>query len=203
MTLRAVLIRIATTLITLLGVAIIVFVTISLAPGDPIAMMLPPGASQADMDRLRALYGLDKSIPAAILHLDRPGAARRFRYFDLAARKCHESHSRPPAGHARTLPPRTYHRASSRRHIGGGRHALSRHGGGNRHRYRQWHRTCRSPISCGASPSSSRLASPFRFSPFRAASRRRSISPSPLASIFSKALRACVSISLPIFLITC
>ena len=27
-------------------------------------MMLPPGASQADMDRLRALYGLDKSIPA-------------------------------------------------------------------------------------------------------------------------------------------
>ena len=64
MTLRAVLIRIATTFITLFGVAVIVFVTIRLAPGDPIAMMLPPGATQADMDHLRALYGLDKSIPS-------------------------------------------------------------------------------------------------------------------------------------------
>ena len=43
--------------------AVIVFVVIRVAPGDPIAMMLPPGASQADIDRLRALYGLDKSIP--------------------------------------------------------------------------------------------------------------------------------------------
>jgi len=48
--------------VTLFGVAIVVFVVIRIAPGDPIAMMLPPGASQADIDRLRALYGLDKSI---------------------------------------------------------------------------------------------------------------------------------------------
>jgi peptide/nickel transport system permease protein len=61
--LRAVLVRILTTLITLFGVAVIVFVVIRLAPGDPVAMMLPPGATQDDIDRLRALYGLDKSIP--------------------------------------------------------------------------------------------------------------------------------------------
>ncbi|HWT29891.1 MAG TPA: ABC transporter permease, partial [Propylenella sp.] len=60
--LRAVLVRILTTLITLFGVALIVFVVIRLAPGDPIAMMLPPGASAADIERLRALYGLDRSI---------------------------------------------------------------------------------------------------------------------------------------------
>jgi peptide/nickel transport system permease protein len=61
--LRAVLTRIFTTAITLLGVAVIVFVVIRIAPGDPIAMMLPPGASVDDMERLRALYGLDRSIP--------------------------------------------------------------------------------------------------------------------------------------------
>jgi ABC-type dipeptide/oligopeptide/nickel transport system permease component len=61
--LRAILARSVTTLITLFGVAVIVFLVIRIAPGDPIAMMLPPGASQADMDRLRALYGLDRSIP--------------------------------------------------------------------------------------------------------------------------------------------
>ncbi len=50
------------TAITLFGVAVIVFVVIRIAPGDPIAMMLPPGASDEDIARLRALYGLDKSV---------------------------------------------------------------------------------------------------------------------------------------------
>jgi peptide/nickel transport system permease protein len=61
--LRGILTRALTTLITLFGVAIIVFVVIRLAPGDPVAMMLPPGASEADIARLRAFYGLDRSIP--------------------------------------------------------------------------------------------------------------------------------------------
>lgn len=61
--LRGLLARVLTTATTLFGVAVIVFVVIRVAPGDPIAMMLPPGASDADMARLRALYGLDKSIP--------------------------------------------------------------------------------------------------------------------------------------------
>ena len=47
--------------------AVIVFVVIRVVPGNPIAMMLPPGATEADIARLRALYGLDKSIPDAVL----------------------------------------------------------------------------------------------------------------------------------------
>ena len=48
---------------TLAGVAVIVFVLVRVVPGNPIAMMLPPGASEADFARLKALYGFDKSIP--------------------------------------------------------------------------------------------------------------------------------------------
>jgi ABC-type dipeptide/oligopeptide/nickel transport system permease component len=48
---------------TLFGVALIVFFLLRVVPGDPIAMMISPGASAADIDRLRALYGLDRSIP--------------------------------------------------------------------------------------------------------------------------------------------
>ncbi len=59
---RRILTRLATTLVTLLGVSIVVFVVIRVVPGNPIAMMLPPGATQADIERLQALYGLDRSI---------------------------------------------------------------------------------------------------------------------------------------------
>jgi ABC-type dipeptide/oligopeptide/nickel transport system permease component len=62
MILQRFLLRLLTMAVTLFGVAVVVFVVIRIAPGDPIAMMLPPGATQADIDRLRALYGLDKSI---------------------------------------------------------------------------------------------------------------------------------------------
>ena len=47
---------------TLFGVAVIVFVLLRVVPGDPISMMIPPGASEADIGRLRALYGLDQPI---------------------------------------------------------------------------------------------------------------------------------------------
>ena len=64
---RAILFRILTTAITLFGVAVIVFFVIRVVPGNPIAMMLPPGATQDDIARLTALYGLDKSIPQQFL----------------------------------------------------------------------------------------------------------------------------------------
>ncbi len=48
---------------TLFGVAIVVFLLMRVVPGDPIAMMLPPGATAADVERLRGLYGLNESLP--------------------------------------------------------------------------------------------------------------------------------------------
>jgi len=60
--LQSFLARLATTAVTLFGVAVIVFVVIRVVPGNPVAMMLPPGATEADVARLSALYGLDKSI---------------------------------------------------------------------------------------------------------------------------------------------
>ncbi len=47
---------------TLFGVAIVVFVLLRVVPGDPIAMMVPGEATPDDIARLRAAYGLDKSI---------------------------------------------------------------------------------------------------------------------------------------------
>ena len=58
----AVIRRLLLVLPTLFGVAVVVFVLLRVVPGDPVAMMIPPGASQADVDRLRALYGLDLPI---------------------------------------------------------------------------------------------------------------------------------------------
>jgi len=62
--LRATLLRLLTTAITLFGVAVIVFTVVRVVPGNPIAMMISPGASDDDIAKLKALYGLDKSIPA-------------------------------------------------------------------------------------------------------------------------------------------
>ncbi len=47
---------------TLIGVAVIVFVLLRVVPGDPVSMMIGPEATMADVERLRAFYGLDKSI---------------------------------------------------------------------------------------------------------------------------------------------
>ncbi|MDL2405253.1 ABC transporter permease [Rhizobium calliandrae] len=49
--------------VTLFGVALIVFVLLRVVPGDPIAMMISPGATPADIAALRAHYGLDASLP--------------------------------------------------------------------------------------------------------------------------------------------
>lgn len=65
--LRNILIRLLTTAVTLFGVAVIVFVVIRVVPGNPIAMMLPPGATEDDIARLQALYGFDKSISQQFL----------------------------------------------------------------------------------------------------------------------------------------
>lgn len=55
--------RVVMAAVTLFGVALIVFVLLRVVPGDPIAMMISPGASAADIAALRAHYGLDASLP--------------------------------------------------------------------------------------------------------------------------------------------
>ena len=59
--------RLLLALPTLFGVALVVFVLMRVVPGDPIAMMIPPGATENDIAVLRALYGLDRSIGAQFL----------------------------------------------------------------------------------------------------------------------------------------
>ncbi len=54
--------RALSAIVTLLGVMVIVFVLVRVVPGGPIAMMIAPGASEADVQALRALYGLDLPI---------------------------------------------------------------------------------------------------------------------------------------------
>jgi ABC-type dipeptide/oligopeptide/nickel transport system permease component len=54
--------RILMAAITLFGVALIVFVLLRVVPGDPIAMMISPGASPSDIAALRAHYGLDAPL---------------------------------------------------------------------------------------------------------------------------------------------
>jgi peptide/nickel transport system permease protein len=59
--------RLAMAVPTLVGVAVVVFVLIRVAPGDPVAMMVSGEATPDDIAKLRALYGLDQSIPAQFL----------------------------------------------------------------------------------------------------------------------------------------
>jgi len=54
--------RIATALLLLWLVLTLTFVLIRLAPGDPAAFLVPPGASAADAARTRAELGLDRSM---------------------------------------------------------------------------------------------------------------------------------------------
>lgn len=49
-------------IVTLFGVAVVVFLLLRVAPGDPIAMMIGAGASAADIADLRARYGLDQPL---------------------------------------------------------------------------------------------------------------------------------------------
>jgi ABC-type dipeptide/oligopeptide/nickel transport system permease component len=54
--------RLAIAPVTLFGVGVVVFVLLRVAPGDPVAMMIAPGASAANIAALRARYGLDAPI---------------------------------------------------------------------------------------------------------------------------------------------
>ena len=55
--------RAASALLLIWLVVTLTFVLVRLAPGDPAAFLLPPGASTVDEARLRAELGLDRSMP--------------------------------------------------------------------------------------------------------------------------------------------
>ena len=59
--------RLGMAAITLMGVAVAIFVLLRVVPGDPIAMMISPGASAADIAALRAHYGLDAGLGAQFM----------------------------------------------------------------------------------------------------------------------------------------
>jgi peptide/nickel transport system permease protein len=50
-----------------LGVSVICFGLVFLAPGDPLASLIPPDASAEDLARLKHLYGFDKPVPVQYL----------------------------------------------------------------------------------------------------------------------------------------
>ena len=69
----------------LAGVAVVVFVLLRVVPGDPIAMMISPGASPADIAALRAHYGLDAPLLTQFWIWIVGVVHRRFRHLDHAA----------------------------------------------------------------------------------------------------------------------
>ncbi len=62
MTVSDLLNRLIMAVLTLMGVAVIVFCLLRIVPGDPVAMMISPSATPADIAALRAHYGLDLGL---------------------------------------------------------------------------------------------------------------------------------------------
>ena len=52
---------------TLLGASIIVFAMVHLAPGDPIAAVMPAESSKAEIEATKRAYGFDKPLPVQYL----------------------------------------------------------------------------------------------------------------------------------------
>ena len=59
---------------TLLGVTIIVFTLLHLAPGDPMNAMVPPDAPLELVQMIRQQMGLDQPLPPPVLALADPGS---------------------------------------------------------------------------------------------------------------------------------
>jgi peptide/nickel transport system permease protein len=65
--LRYLLRRIFYTLPIAIGVSLVCFALVHLAPGDPISAVLPENASPAVIEQIRAAYGFDKPLPQQYL----------------------------------------------------------------------------------------------------------------------------------------
>jgi hypothetical protein len=96
----AVLRRLLVGLGTLAGVAAVVFVLLRVVPGDPIAMMISPGASETDVAALRAHYGLDGGLLSQFAVWARYALRGDFWRLDLAAPRRYDLARRATAGDA-------------------------------------------------------------------------------------------------------
>lgn len=59
--------RLLRSLITLLGVAVITFIILRAAPGDPVALLLGQGATAESVARLKEQYGLEQPLIVQLL----------------------------------------------------------------------------------------------------------------------------------------
>lgn len=80
--------------LTLFGVAVVVFFLFHLLPGDPVGLMVPPGANNETRETIRKQLGLDKPLHVQLLmylndvsplgiHPDTPEARQEYRYRSL------------------------------------------------------------------------------------------------------------------------
>jgi peptide/nickel transport system permease protein len=53
---------------TLIGASLIIFAMVHLAPGDPIAAVMPADATQAEIEATKKAYGFDKPLPVQYLY---------------------------------------------------------------------------------------------------------------------------------------
>ena len=65
--LQYVLRRLVSLLFILLGVSVLVFLLVHLAPGDPVRIMLGEEATVEDVERLNRIYGFDRPLPTQYL----------------------------------------------------------------------------------------------------------------------------------------
>ena len=47
----------------ILGVSMIVFLLMHLAPGDPVELLVPEEATQEDIEKIKTEWGLDQPVP--------------------------------------------------------------------------------------------------------------------------------------------
>lgn len=60
--------RLGQAVATMIGVTILVFLSLHIAPGDPAALIAGDEASQEDLQRIRVYYGLDRPLPVQYLN---------------------------------------------------------------------------------------------------------------------------------------
>lgn len=70
--------RLLTTMPTILGITVLVFLAMRLIPGDPVDLLLADSYSEEDRRALMQEFGFDQPLPAGILPAAKPYSARDY-----------------------------------------------------------------------------------------------------------------------------